>query len=269
MGMLRTDAATTLSDLPILYWNNLVTTTNVSAESDPDFPASNVANPSTALKWKHDATESPESTIEYFRIDVGAADTVNYIAIAGHNFNSQAIAVGLEVATGASPVGGGEGIITPEIPEDDGPIIFVFTETLVEDLRIILITGTAPAEMAVVYAGEYMQLPEGIQPDHTPLPLANVSDVSIGKSESGAFLGRIVKNEGLVSAATISNLSESFVIDELFDFLAFADEFPFFWSWAPSSYPDQTSYAWLENDAQPVRDVDGYWQITLQMRGLA
>lgn len=267
-GIIRTDG-TVLSDLPIIFWNNLVTAANVDAESDPDFPASNVANPSTALKWKHDQTESPASTIEYFRVDVSQSDVLNYVAIFGHNFSSKGIAVGLELASFNSPVGGAGGIITPAIPADDGPIIFAFATQEAEEIRIILITGTAPAEMTVVYAGEYMQLPEGIQADHAPLPLSLVSDVSTGRSESGALLGRIVTGGGLVSAATIANLDEDYVIDEVMPFLEQADEYPFFWAWAPSSYPDQLAYAWLEGDVQPVRDIDGYWSLALPMRGLS
>ncbi len=268
MGTLRTDGFVTLTDLPIIGWDNVVTASNVDAESDPDFPASNVANPSTALKWKHDATDSPETAIEYFRIDVSASDTINYVAIAGHNFASQGVAVGIEIAHFASPLGGGS-IIAPVIPIDDGPIIFLFDQEEIEDIHIVLVTGTAPAEMAVVYAGEYTVLPEGIQADHTPLPLALVSDIATGKSESGAFLGRIVKGGSLVSSATIANLSKAYVRTEIMPFLEFADEFPFFWAWSPLTYPDETAFAWLENDAQPVFDIDGYASLDLAMRGLA
>jgi hypothetical protein len=269
MGTLRTDAATILTDLPLLLWRNVVTSTNVAAEEDPDFPASNVANPSTSLKWKHDATDSPENTIEYFRVDVSAADSVSYIAIAGHNFNTAGIAVGLEIATSGSPVGGGEGIFEPLVPTDDGPIIFVFSETEVEELRIILVTGSAPAEIAVVYAGVHTVLPEGIQPTHTPLPLASVAESVTGMSESGQFLGRITLSRQLVSSATIENFSKAWARSELVPFLDSADDYPFFWAWSPLTYPDETAFAWLANDAQPVFDVDGYGSVTLDMQGVA
>ena len=258
-----------LTDLPIICWHNLVTVDSVDAEFDPDFPATNVANPSTALKWKHDATESPESAIEYFRIDISQANPVNYVAIAGHNFASKNIAVGLEIASWSSPVGGAGSVIAPQIPDTDDAIIFLFELQEAEELRIILVTGTAPAEMAVVYAGQYTVLEEGIQADHVPLPLANVSDVLTGRSENGTFLGRIKVGAQLVSAATIANMSKAWVRDELMPFLEFADEYPFFWAWAPVSYPDETAFAWLDNDAQPAFDIDGYGSVELAMKGLA
>lgn len=266
--MIRTKDVT-LTDRPIIFWDNVVTTANVSAESDPDFPATNAANPSTALKWKHDATDSPESAVEYFRIDSSQAHPVNYVAIAGHNFSSRGVAVGLEVATWSSPIGGAEGFFDPQIPDGDEPLIFVFPLTEAEDIRIILVTGSAPAEMAVIYAGEYTVFEEGIQADHTPLPLANVSDIATGRSENGTFLGRIMIGAQLNSSASIANMSKTWTRSDLMPFLEFADEFPFFWAWSPLTYPDEVAYAWLDNDAQPTFDIDGYVAIDLAMKGLA
>lgn len=269
MGTLRTDGLITLTNLPIIGWNNVVTAINVDAESHPDFPASNVANPSTALKWRHDATDSPESAIEYFRVDTSQHDVINYVAIAGHNFSSQNVAVGLELASFGSPIGDAGSVIAPLVPADDGAIMFLFQTQEIEEVRIILVTGNAPAEIAVLYVGRYLVMPEGIQGSHVPLPLGNVAEITTGKSESGAFLGRIVKNSSLVSTATISNMSKAFVRSDLSPFLDFADEFPFFWAWSPLSYPNETAFAWLENDAQPSFDIDGYASVDLAMRGLA
>ena len=263
--------------LPIICWDNLVTSTNVYAEADPDFPVSNVANPSTSLKWKHDTTDSPVSAIEYLTIDVSQA-RVNYVAIAGHNFGTAGVAVGLELASWDSPLGGGESLFEPQIPEDDSPLIFLFQGSNVggdspyiaevESIRIVFVPSATAAEAAVIYAGEYTQLAEGIQAEHTPLALASVSEVVSGKSENGAFLGRVVLSQGLVSQATIANMDRDFVREELIPFLANAAEFPFFWLWSPSSHPDEVAFAWLENDPQPSFDIDGYVSIDLQMRGI-
>lgn len=268
MGTLRTDGLVSLSDVPIICWRNLVTVSNVDAESDSDFPASNVANPATSLKWKHDATDSPVSAIEYFRVDVSQSDLISYVAIAGHNFATGGIAVGLELASFNSPVGGAASLLEPQIPDDDGPIVFLFTAQEVEEVRIIFVPTSTTAEMAVVRTGLYTQLEDGIQASHTPLTMARVSEVMNGKAENGAFLGRVVISEGLRSAASIQNMDEDFVIDELLDFLEFAAEFPFFWIWAPLTYPDETAFAWLNNDPQPSRDLDGYWGVDLDMAGL-
>lgn len=259
-----------MSDLPIICWRNIVTTAAVDdIESDPDHPAVNVANPSTRLFWKHDATDSPESATEYFIIDISQDNPINYVAIAGHNFSSAGIAVGLEIASGNSPLGGAEIVVSPTIPDDDGPLIFLFQQVEAEAIRIILTTGTSPAQMAVVYAGIYTQMPEGIQPDHTPLPLALTSNVSSNKSENGQFLGRIVLNQHQESSALFANFSKGWARSELQPFLEFAAEYPFFYAWSPKSYPGETAYCWLVNDPQPLFDVDGYGSVEFAMRGVS
>jgi hypothetical protein len=265
--MIRTDGLVEISDLPIICWRNHVTATNVSAESDPDYPVTNVANSITSIKWKHDATESPVSSIEYLTVDLDA-DIVNYVAIAGHNFATAGVAVGLEISTYNSPAGGSEGIFEPVIPDDDGPLIFLFEAEEVQAVRLVFLTTATPVEIAVLYVGQYTELPEGIQPDHTPLPLAKVRDVVNGRSENGAFLGRIITGQQLGSVATIANLSKDYVRDELMPFLDFASEEPFFWIWSPETYPDETAFAWLDTDAQPVFDVDGYASVDLSMKGI-
>lgn len=266
--MIRSSGVT-LTDLPIICWQNLVTAQIVVAESDPNFPASNVANPSTALKWKHDATDSPMSSVEYFTIDV-SSDEINYVAIAGHNFASAAIKVGLELVSYNSPIGAAESLFEPTAVDDDAPLVFLFATRELEAIRIIIeYVETTPAEMAVVYAGTYLVLEEGIQASHAPLPFARVSEVVNGKSENGAFLGRIITSLGLRSTALIANMEQDFFRDEMAPFLEFATEFPFFWLWSPLSNPGETAFAWLENDPQPSFDVDGYVELDLSMRGIS
>lgn len=268
--MIRLETGVSLTDLPILFWDNVVSETNVYAESDPDFPPSNVANPSTFLKWKHDLTDSPASALEYFTIDVSQDSPINYVAIAGHNFASAGIAVGLELASFNSPVGGAESIFVPEVPESDGPIIFVFNSREVEGVNILIDPGAGDAaEMAVVYAGAYTVMEEGIQADHSPLPLSRISDFVNGMSESGQFLGRITLSSQLESSASFANMSKAWIRSELLPFLDFAESNPFFYAWSPLTYPDETAFAWLSSDPVPSFDIDGYGAITLDMQGFS
>lgn len=268
--MIRQETGLTLTDLPIIFWQNVVSETNVQAESDPDFPASNVANPSTFIKWKHDIVGSPASALEYFLIDVEQDTPVNYVAIAGHNFASAGIAVGLEIASFNSPLGDAESIFEPQVPTNDEPLIFVFSAREAEGLRIIFQpTGSTAAEMAVVYAGEYTVMEEGIQADHAPLPLAHVSNFVNGMSESGQFLGRITLSSQLESSASFANMSKAWVRSDLIPFLEFANDNPFFYAWSPLTYPDETAFAWLSSDPVPTFDIDGYGAITLDMQGFS
>jgi hypothetical protein len=264
---IRLETGVTLTDLPILFWDNVVTETNVAAESDPDFPASNVANPSTFLKWKQDITESPISATEYFTIDTSQAHPISYVAIQGHNCASAGIAVGLELQSYGSPIGSAESVFAPTIPANDGPLIFMFSEREVEGVVITFTTTATPAEMAVVYVGAYTVTEEGIQESYAPLPLARISDFVTGMSESGQFLGRITLSSQLESSATIANFSREWARDELVPFLENAELYPFFFVWSPLTYPNETAFAWLSSDPVPSFDVDGFGTITLDMQG--
>ena len=266
----RIESSLTVTDLPIIFWDNLVSTANVQAESDADYPATNVANPSTALKWRHDGdTGSPASAIEYFLIDItrSGTDTINYVAIAGHNGNATGTAIGLEAQEWNSPIAGALSLFEPQIPGDDSPLIFMFSPRELEGLRLVWVPTAEPLEMAVIYVGTYTVMDEGIQADHSPLAIANSYEVQSGRSENGQFLGRIVTSHMYSSTANFANIDEAWVRSDLVPFLNFAAENPFFYMWSPLSYPDDTNFAWLENDPQPVRDIDGYWSVDLAMRG--
>jgi hypothetical protein len=267
-----------ITNLPIIFWRNVVTTTNVTTDSeDPDFPVTNVANPSLGLKWKQDFTDSPTAMPDYIRVDTSEAGPINYVAVAGHNLGTQHATIAVEgvyISGAASPHDSPteSEFVTGYRPTDDGPIIFVFEETEGADIRLRLEqspSNTTPMELAVLYVGKCTVLPEGIQADHTPLPLGRVNDNVLGMSENGSFLGRIVTGSWVASNATISNLSKTWVREELLDFLEFAAEFPFFWAWSPLTYPSETAFAFLANDPSPSFDIDGYAEIDLDMKGLS
>ena len=76
--------------------NATVDTLTTTTEQD-DYPASNLCNDNTALKWKGDA-DSPLDD-EYITVDVSDyVDEIDYFAVAGHNFGTaQATASAVQV----------------------------------------------------------------------------------------------------------------------------------------------------------------------------
>jgi hypothetical protein len=272
-----------ITDLPIIFWRNVVTVSNVSTDTEnPDFPVSNVANASLGLKWKQDLSDSPAAIPDYITVNTAGLGPINYVAFAGHNFGTIGASVAVEGSSGGgfgSPVyedsPAESEYVTGVIPEDDGPIIFMFAE--VEGpmirLRIENTTGTTAAELAVLYVGKCTVMPEGIQADHTPLPLAKRNDTVLGQSENGSFLGRIVVGSWVESSATFSNMTKVDIRGDqdnegLLDFLDFASEFPFFYAWSPDTYPEETAFAFLSNDPVPVFDIDGFASLDLDMKGI-
>jgi hypothetical protein len=272
-----------ITDLPIIFWHNVVSDTNVSTDSeDPDFPVTNVANPSLGLKWKQDLTDSPTAMPDTIIVDASGLGPINYVAIAGHNLSTAGATVAIEgdgnpsgdsPASTASPAQ--QEWVTGFNPSTDAPLVIMFGEVEAQagdrgQVRIRLQSpGTVAMEIAVLYVGYATPLEEGIQAEHTPLPLATVHDVFTGQTENGSFVGRVQIGQWQESTASIANMSTDWARDNLLPFLAAAAEYPFFWAWSPESYPEEVSYAWLSNDPQLVFDIDGYVAVDLGMKGIA
>lgn len=270
------DDTDTISDVPLLFWHNLVTINNITTDSqDPDFPVTNLANPSLSLKWKQDFTDSPLAQPDTITVRTDDLGPINYIAIAGHNFGSTGSTIAVEGTSepsGSSPdlSSPAEGEwITGFIPSDDSPLILMFGEVETEVVRLRFVNpSSTPLEIAVMYVGKATVMEEGIQADHTPLPLAITRDRVAGQSENATFLGAVITGEWMQSTASFANMSADWTREELVPFLEFASENPFFWAWQPESYPDEVAFAWMTESPQPVLDIDGYFAIDLPMRGL-
>lgn len=95
MGYIKTSdvAADVPSGVPLIGYDNIVTTGNVTSSTAADgYPVTNLANPATHLKWKAGVSTGDE----FLTIATQLKTTVNYLALAKHNFGSQAILVAVE-----------------------------------------------------------------------------------------------------------------------------------------------------------------------------
>jgi len=254
-----------LTNRPLIGWRNIVTASNIAADSaEALYPAVNLANPATHLRWQ--ATSNAE---QYLTITTGTADSIDYIGIARHNLASGEIPVSIEGNDGS----GFEEIVQDVVLPNDGPALFRFISQPYESLRIRLWAGVDPATMSVVYAGKLLALERKIYQGHTPLPFAPVSKATNGKSESGQFLGRIVTGESLATKLPLSLITPEWFRANLAPFLApytGGKNRPFFFAWRPDDYPAEVGYAWLTNDPQPTpQSPHSYTSLTFEMGGIA
>ena len=76
------------ADHPVIGWQTVVTPGSVSASSqNPNYPASNLANPATHLGWK--AAAAPGAGYVYITITNAGLLPIDYVAIARHNLGSK------------------------------------------------------------------------------------------------------------------------------------------------------------------------------------
>jgi hypothetical protein len=254
---------------PIIGYHNLVTPTNVTATSeDMEYPAVNVANPSTNLRWLG-VQDSPPDDI-YLRFDINTNEQIDYVGIARHNLSSASIPVSIEGLTVADSPEDWNELVQDVILPNDGPAIFRFTPQALSAIRIRMQPGNEAPTIAVVYVGKLLVLPRRIYVGHTPMQYNRQATVVNGRSESGNFLGRIVLNETLSLNVEMSNIDPDFYREEIDPFFVAAVEAPFFWGWRPGDYPYESGFAWMTADSKMSNQrPNGFVQISFQAEGIA
>jgi len=255
-------------DNPLIGYQTLVTAANIAADSMASgYPASNMANPSTALRWLG-VTSSPAAD-EYLTLTLDTLDDVDYVAIARHNLGSAQITVSIEILNEATSPASWDELVQETLLPDDGPALFRFTPQPIGSIRIRLQPGTAAPTIAVVQAGALLVMQRKLYVGHQPMNYARKTKITNGRSESGQFLGRIVVNRMTETGAKFQNLTPAWVRENLAPFLLAAQEAPFFFAWRPESYPREVGYAWLTNDPRPANQLaNGMMSIDLSMGGV-
>lgn len=234
----------TLPNNPRLGWRNFVTSSNVDASSEAaGFPAINLGNPATYLKWR--ASSAAAQTIV---IDLATETEIDYIGIARHNFGTAGIAYTLESSDNASTWT--ERSIGE--PEDDRVVFHEFASATARYWRLSLDAGSAAAEMAILYLGRVTILERRLYVGHTPITMGRRRETSTGRSERGEFLGRIRLSETLESTIAMQNIDPDWYRDELDGLIEDEDLNPFFWAWRPSDFPEEAAFAWSMGDIVPV-----------------
>jgi hypothetical protein len=250
-----------------------VTTSNVTADSeDSSYPVTNLANPATNQEWRG-SPSSPTPIEVVIDVLLGSASLVDGVGIARHNFGTDGIAMSIySVSTDSPPV---ETLVAgPQIPPDDSPLMFVFTETLFPTLRILLdVPASTVPRAAVLYVGELLRCERGfdVGTEFTPPSFARRTVAVNGKSHAGDFLGRIITSQSIEGAtATFRHFTAAWYRTYFEPFLAAAQrDVPFFFSWAPDDYPYEVTYLWLADDPMPVTSpITGRIGVSLKMDGI-
>lgn len=267
------------ADNPVIGWHNVVNIGNIRAAEigtgadveDDNHPATMMANSNTYQRFQ----QAVGGKSFYIEIEPNELDDIDYVAIAGHNWGTLAREVSIWGATERDTNDDFifNQLVQEVIPIDDTPLIFRFTPAPYLALRIHVVatlTGIDDiAYAAVVYAGKLLILERKIQVSFVPLIYGRRSNVTNARSERGNFLGRLLTGEWLETSATFMWLSPDWYRTYMDEFLKQAQTNPFFFAWAPISYPKETGFAWLTDVAEPViHSPTGHIQVTLNMQGI-
>lgn len=260
---------------PIIGYQNLATISNITSfTEETNYPITNCVNPSTYEKWIGEVG-SPSLDEEYITITVDTNETIDYVAIAGHNFGSGLFPVSIEGQQ--TDTGSPEEWI--ELNESvllgtNRPVIFRFSENSYYAIRIRLqASQSTPAvapQAAVIYVGKLLILQRRIYVGHTPLPYGYRSKIINGMSETGNFMGRVVTAEAKETNIEMKNITPGWYRDYMVPFIESAIEKPFFFNWRPSSYPYETGFCWTTDNIIAANALsNGMMEFDFNIRGIA
>ena len=246
---------------PRIGYRSIVTASNVSADEEADDePVTNLANPATYLYWRGTSTSAQAVTVS-----LEAAADVDYFAIAKHNLGS----TGATVAFQSSADGETWTTIETIEPSSDYALIVEFDSVTAQFYRLSITPGTEPPAIAVLYIGEILVLQRRLFVNHTPLVYGRKTTVSSGMSESGQFLGRVVRRQLYSSSVTMGNLTSAWYRSHLDPFFEAARTKPYFWAWRPAQYPHEVGFAWMNGDPSMTNQrANGMIQIEFSMSGV-
>ncbi|MET4315877.1 hypothetical protein [Bradyrhizobium sp. RT4b] len=247
------DAADSLSlDHPIIGWHNVVTAATVTAtREDPNYPATNLANPATHLEWR-----SSEDDLQYLTVTTNETDPIDYLAVARHNFSSYAIPTAVE--------GFIDGVWTEIVEEvmlpDDGPVLYRFEAQSLSQIRLRMSVASdlRLPRAAVLYVGKLLVVERKVYAGHMAITDGIKVNVANGRSETGNFLGRIVLGEWRETSIPLSLISPDWFRAYMRPFLDEGRDLPFFFAWRPETYPREVGYGWLTEDPTPTPDTTSH-----------
>lgn len=243
--------------VPLIGWHNIVTASNIEAnDEDPNYPASNLANPATNQEWRA-LQNSPPTVDVYLTVTTNYVDEIDYVAIARHNFGTGSIPVSIERFDGnqmSPPDDTWTEIVGPQIPPNDEPLLFAFTGESMEKIRVKLGEGDEIPRAGVLNVGKLLRAERGfpVNKAFTPPRFGRKTKVLTGRSEAGDYLGRIVQNTFVEPGdLAFEHLTADWYREHFDPFVEAAEnDRPFFFSWSPDDYPYEVGFCWFAGDAQ-------------------
>lgn len=247
---------------PRIGYHNLVQYGGVTADSEEtNYPASNIANDSTAEYW-----ESESNATQYVNFQM-ANSNWDYLAIAGHNLEGSVY----QWQSRADPGDAWTDVTDERIPGDNSAIIDLVTTNLHPYVRLKLIpaSGVFP-KIAVVYIGRILTLQRRVYVGHTPVVYGRRTSVISGMSENGQYLGRVVKRRMLQTSISQQDVTPSYYRSYIDPFVQHAITRPFFVAWRPAQYPEEVGFCWSTSDiVMENQRSNGMIKFDIQMRALA
>jgi hypothetical protein len=248
--------------LPILAYNNIMTTGTVTAtSSDTSFPVSNLTNWKSARWWKAAATGT-----HYINVDAGALVDVDYFGVFSHNLTEQSATVKLQWSNDGAT---GWTDLTSALAKSESEVIFdTFTSVNKRYFRVEVVAATAIPAIGIIGIGEYVTMQRGISAGFVPPHLNTKNKYLINESEAGSDLGNSLIRRAAMLSATMDVLTTAWVRSTWEPIIEHSETNPMFFSWNHSGYPNEAVLVKIDPDKSAPKYKDTMY-MSVKMTGKA
>lgn len=221
----------------VMGLTNLVKTATLTASSEvTGFLKENAAT------WKLSSWWSFTTTGATLIVDLGSAQSVDCMGLAGLNCAEVSCSIKLQSSTTGAWAGEEVDRIAAYTPSADVTQFKTFTSASARYWRFVFASNTAQVFIANVFLGAMLELQHGMIPNFSPANLNREREIFNNNSQGGNFLGSAV----MYNAAKIT-IEQEYVTRTWIDanWLTVADHielYPFYFAWDTVNYPNEVAY---------------------------
>jgi hypothetical protein len=192
---------------------------------------------------------------------------IDCVFIAAHNLSGKTITIQT-----SDTVGGAYTTRSTLTPSDNSTIAIIFNNTTgyaytIRELRVSINDGSDIA-VGIIKAGKALQMPIPIYGGHRPLNLNRVTEAQQQFSETGQWLGRIIKRRAVTTSYDWEYLSASWYDTYFEPFAKTLPLEPFCIAGNPSKITSDVGFVWTDRDPEPVQmGIQKYRSVSLGVTG--
>lgn len=218
------------------------------------------ANDYTSQRWQL----LPGSQV--WTLQTAADALVDCVFIAAHNLSGKTATIST-----AATAGGAHITRTTISPSDNSTICALFNNAgvayTVREVRITVNDG-ADVAIGIIRAGVALQMPIPIYGGHRPLNLNRVTEGQQQFSETGQWLGRIIKRRAVTSSYDWEYLTTSWYDANFEPFAQTLPLKPFCIAGNPKKITTDVGFVWTDRDVEPVNmGINSYRSVSLSVTG--
>lgn len=197
-----------------------------------------------------------------------AADfELDCVFIAAHNLAGKVVTIST-----AATAGGSHTTRATVTPADNSTICVIFNNTTgyvytVREIRLSVDDGTDVA-IGIIRAGKALQMPIAIYGGHRPLNLNRVTEAQQQFSETGQWLGRIIKRRAVTTSYDWEYLKASWYDTYFEPFAQTLPLNPFCIAGNPSKITSDVGFVWTDRDVEPSQmGIKSYRSVSINVTG--